>query len=46
MNRPVAIFCRSLVVLWLAVALTLMSGFEYLWGARAVFRQPPRQPSA
>lgn len=33
-------------VLWLAVALTLMSGFEYLWGARTVFRQPPRQPNA
>lgn len=33
----------SSIVLWLAVLLTIMSGVEYIWGARAIFRQPPRQ---
>jgi CDP-diacylglycerol--glycerol-3-phosphate 3-phosphatidyltransferase len=30
-------------VMWLAVVLTIMSGLEYIWGARAIFGQPPRQ---
>ncbi|XSG74798.1 CDP-diacylglycerol--glycerol-3-phosphate 3-phosphatidyltransferase [Herpetosiphon llansteffanensis] len=33
----------SSIVLWLAVLLTIMSGVEYIWAAREIFRQPPRQ---
>ena len=33
----------SSLVLWLAVVLTILSGFEYLWGARTIFQQPPSQ---
>lgn len=33
----------SSFILWLAVVLTILSGIEYLWGARTIFQQPSQQ---
>lgn len=32
----------SSFVLWLAVGLTILSGLEYVWGARSIFGQSPK----